>query len=72
MPEPYNPCIFRQPVKPMKSTTLAALLTILFLAGCGQSGPLYVPGDPSSIEPPADQAQDNEERDEEAEGSGSN
>ena len=56
----------------MKSTTLAALLTILFLAGCGQSGPLYVPGDPSSIEPPADQANDNDERDEEAGGSGNN
>ena len=51
----------------MKSTTLAALLTILFLAGCGQSGPLYIPGDPSSIEPPAEQAENNDERDDESE-----
>ena len=33
------------------STFAASLLTML-LAGCGQSGPLYVPGDPSSIETP--------------------
>ena len=51
----------------MKFTTLAVLLTILFLAGCGQSGPLYIPGDPSSIEPPAEQAENNDERDEDAE-----
>ena len=29
--------------------TFTALLMSLFLIGCGQSGPLYVPGDPSSI-----------------------
>ncbi len=29
--------------------TLTILLLIGVLAGCGQSGPLYVPGDPSSI-----------------------
>ncbi len=51
----------------MKSTTFAALLFILFLAGCGQSGPLYIPGDPSSIEPPAEQAESNEDQDEDAE-----
>ena len=53
----------------MKSTTLTALLIILFLAGCGQSGPLYIPGDPSSIEPPAEQAENDEERDDDAEDS---
>jgi predicted small lipoprotein YifL len=47
----------------MKSTTLAALLFILFLAGCGQSGPLYIPGEPTSVEPPAEQS----ERDEDSE-----
>lgn len=56
----------------MKSTTLCVLLIILFLAGCGQSGPLYIPGDPSSIEPPAEQAQDDDERDDEAEDTGKN
>ena len=29
--------------------TLTTLLLLGVLAGCGQSGPLYVPGDPSSI-----------------------
>ncbi len=29
---------------------LAALLLILSLAGCGQSGPLYLPGDPSEVQ----------------------
>ncbi len=47
----------------MKSTTLTALLLILFLAGCGQTGPLYIPGDPSSIEPPAEQAEADEDED---------
>ncbi len=28
---------------------LAALLLILSLVGCGQSGPLYLPGDPSEV-----------------------
>lgn len=31
-------------------TTLATLFIFGILAGCGQSGPLYVPGDPSSIQ----------------------
>ncbi len=35
----------------MKSTiiTLVALFLVGLLAACGQSGPLYVPGDPSEI-----------------------
>jgi len=53
----------------MKSTTLTAMLLILFLAGCGQSGPLYIPGDPSSIEPPAEQpiSEEDIDKDEDAE-----
>ena len=49
----------------MKSiiTTLAALLFTLSLAGCGQSGPLYIPGDPSSIETPQKPPQTEEESD---------
>jgi len=39
------------------------MLLILFLAGCGQSGPLYIPGDPSSIEPPAEQTISEEDMD---------
>lgn len=46
----------------MKSTTLAALLFVLFLAGCGQSGPLYIPGEPAATEAPSAQAESDEER----------
>ena len=39
----------------MKSiiSMFATLFLLAVLASCGQSGPLYVPGDPSSIETPA-------------------
>ena len=40
---------------------IAALLLAMFLFGCGQSGPLYVPGDPSTIQPPPPPAETNEE-----------
>ncbi len=30
--------------------SLASLLLIFSLAGCGQSGPLYLPGDPSEVQ----------------------
>jgi len=30
--------------------TLATLLLIFSLVGCGQSGPLYLPGDPSEMQ----------------------
>jgi predicted small lipoprotein YifL len=29
--------------------TLAALLFVFSLVGCGQSGPLYLPGNPSEV-----------------------
>lgn len=32
------------------SKILATLLTIFSLVGCGQSGPLYLPGDPSEVQ----------------------
>ena len=32
-----------------------ALLAALVLVGCGQSGPLYIPDDPSRIEKSADE-----------------
>ena len=44
---------------------LAALLFAFALAGCGQSGPLFIPGDPSSIETPPEQPQGSEENEEE-------
>ena len=38
----------------MKSIIIlvAALLSLGMLSACGQSGPLYVPGDPSSVQKP--------------------
>jgi len=49
------------------SATLGLLLLILLFAGCGQSGPLYVPGDPSSIQAPPEEPKESEEKDEDAE-----
>ncbi len=49
----------------------ALVLGLLFAAGCGQKGPLYLPGDPSLIKtevPPPDQNQteeDDEDKEEE-------
>jgi predicted small lipoprotein YifL len=41
--------------------TLTTMLLVLLFAGCGQSGPLYVPGDASSINvPPTAEANDKE------------
>jgi predicted small lipoprotein YifL len=42
---------------------LLAVLVTLFIFGCGQSGPLYIPGDPSRIEnppPPPEEAAEDE------------
>ena len=40
-----------------QTATLATLLLVLFLFGCGQSGPLFIPGNPSTVQaPPAAQA----------------
>ncbi len=56
----------------MKSiiSTLAVLLVALFLNACGQSGPLFVPGDPSTIQAPvnsaAEKAQKEEDEDEDS------
>ena len=41
----------------------AALLLSMFLLGCGQSGPLYVSGNPSTADPVTSQS-DSEEEDE--------
>jgi len=47
--------------------TLATLLLVVVLAACGQSGPLYVPGDPSSIQTPPEPAESDENGEEENE-----
>ena len=49
----------------MTQKILAALLLAFVLGACGQSGPLYIPGDPSSIDPPPEQSQNGEEKDDE-------
>jgi predicted small lipoprotein YifL len=41
----------------------ATLLLLGILAGCGQSGPLFVPGDPSSIETQPVTPESDEEKD---------
>ncbi len=54
----------------MKRTTaffvaLAAISFVLLFSGCGQSGPLYVPGDPSRMAvPPADEASTDDDQEE--------
>jgi len=48
--------------------TLATLFLLGVLAGCGQSGPLYVPGDPSEVQttqPPPESEEDGDDNGEE-------
>jgi predicted small lipoprotein YifL len=47
--------------------TIATLFLVGLLAGCGQSGPLYVPGDPSSINAPPEVPESDEDSDENGE-----
>ena len=51
-------------------TFLTAALAFMFLfSGCGQSGPLYVPGDPSTMAVPPSQetaGEDDQEEEEKA------
>ena len=48
---------------------IIALLTTIVLAGCGQKGPLFLPGDPSTVRTatPQQSTQPAEERDEDDE-----
>ena len=48
----------------MTHKILAALLLAFALGACGQSGPLYIPGDPSTMEGPAQHPQNEEEKEE--------
>lgn len=44
---------------------LATLACLFVLSGCGQSGPLYVPGNPSTMAvPPSENAADEEAEEE--------
>ncbi|MFQ5608748.1 MAG: lipoprotein [Woeseiaceae bacterium] len=37
--------------------TIAAVFLVFALAACGQSGPLFLPGNPSEVQVPASQQQ---------------
>lgn len=46
------------------SKTLTVLALLLLLSACGQSGPLYIPGNPSEVrEPPPDTSSTDEDED---------
>ena len=47
---------------------LIAAISCFALFGCGQSGPLYLPGDPSQIREAPQPAQDADEDEDEVEG----
>jgi|GEM_PF-643839 len=52
--------------KLMKRIAVALLATFVF-AGCGQKGPLFLPGDPNAVRlstPPQENAEVDEDRDE--------
>jgi len=45
----------------------AAVLVLLVVAGCGQKGPLFLPGNPSEVRPVPEQEQLETNRDEDDE-----
>jgi predicted small lipoprotein YifL len=47
---------------------LAAMILAFVVAGCGQSGPLYIPGNPSKIEQPPPKAESTAEEEAEEDG----
>lgn len=61
--------LYNRGAKPNRTTPMPRLLLPLFLlclAGCGQSGPLYLPGSPSemtTVPPTPEEAADEEEDD---------
>ena len=54
----------------MTHRTFTALLLIFLLGACGQTGPLYIPGDPSRIEQPPPAAESTADEEEEAKENG--
>ena len=45
--------------------TLTALALLLLLSACGQSGPLYIPGNPSEVREPPPETSNTDEDEEE-------
>lgn len=56
----------RSPTFFFATAAVAAIVLSLMLSGCGQSGPLYIPGDPSQIAVPPSESPDAEEEKEES------
>jgi predicted small lipoprotein YifL len=54
----------------MKRFLVALYAFLFFAAGCGQSGPLYIPGNPSRIEQPPPAAESTADEEEDAEENG--
>ena len=51
------------------SRVSAALLLSMFLFGCGQTGPLYVSGNPSSVQTPTAESDSENEEEQDAKSS---
>jgi len=51
------------------SRVAAALLLSMFLLGCGQTGPLYVSGNPSSVQAPTGESNTENEEEQDTESS---
>ena len=51
------------------SRVSAALLLSMFLFGCGQTGPLYVSGNPSSVQSPTGEVDTESEEEQDAKSS---
>ena len=47
------------------SKTLTALAFLMLLSACGQSGPLYIPGNPSEVREPPPETSNTSDEDEE-------
>lgn len=54
----------------MTNRLLAAIVLLILLGGCGQSGPLYIPGNPSRMSVPPENPENVQqtERDDEEDG----
>ena len=55
----HRPALPRRFLRRSESLPAAlAMLLLALIAGCGQSGPLYLPGNPSQVqEPPAEESE---------------
>jgi predicted small lipoprotein YifL len=54
-------------MKKLIQSVASLVVIVLVLAGCGQKGPLYLPGNPSEVRPVPEQEQGETDRDDEDE-----